>query len=181
MSNDDSDLLTGEYVLGTLDGEARAKFAAALAHDPALQERVETWERQLEGLDGGTAPVEPPAELWDRITGALDAAMAPVTLRSGEGDWEPVLEGIEKKVLYRDPEDGVEAYLLRMAPGAHLPAHEHHVAEECIMLEGEAWIGELKLVAGDFHLAPAGSSHPEVTSKTGALAYIRGEIYDLAS
>jgi anti-sigma factor ChrR (cupin superfamily) len=181
MSKNKSDLLAGEYVLGTLDAEDRARFAAQLSSDPALQQQVEAWERRLEGLESSTAPVEPPVGLWDKIEAALDAAVAPVTLRAGQGGWQQILEGVEKKVLHQDPEAGVESYLLRLAPGARLPAHEHRLTEECIMLEGEAWIGELKLVAGDFHLAPAGSTHPETHSETGALAYIRGEVYDLAS
>jgi hypothetical protein len=48
------------------------------------------------------------------------------------------------------------------------------------MLEGEMWIGDLKLVAGDFHLASPDSVHPEIHSVTGATAFIRGEIHDLA-
>ncbi len=188
MSDKKRDLLAGEYVLGTLDSEARARFSAQLQHDASLQAAVEAWQRRLEGLDSGTAPVDPPTSLWGRIEAALDEpapAVSPstgemLTVRGKEGGWLPLAAGIEKKQLHADREAGVECYLLRLAPGARLPAHDHKIVEECIMLEGEMWIGDLKLVAGDFHLAPPDSAHPVIHSATGATAYIRGEIHDLA-
>ena len=188
MSDTKRDLLAGEYVLGTLDSEARARFSAQLEHDESLQAAVEAWQRRLAGLGSGTAPVDPPPGLWDRIEAVLDEPAPEVspsagellTVRGEEGDWLPLTAGIEKKQLHADREAGVECYLLRLAPGARLPGHDHKMVEECVMLEGEMWIGDLKLVAGDFHLAPPDSVHPEIHSVTGATAFIRGEIHDLA-
>ena len=72
MSDKKRDLLAGEYVLGTLDPEARARVSAQLEHDASLQAAVEAWQRRLAGLESGAKPVDPPAGLWDRIEAALD-------------------------------------------------------------------------------------------------------------
>jgi hypothetical protein len=42
------------------------------------------------------------------------------------------------------------------------------------VLEGTLKIGELELHAGDYHIGHEGSRHAEVTSATGAVAYLRG-------
>ncbi len=43
------------------------------------------------------------------------------------------------------------------------------------MLEGECQIGTHRLVAGDVHVATAGSWHESLTTRTGALVLVRGE------
>lgn len=90
------------------------------------------------------------------------------------------MPGVEKKLLIYDPEARTESYLLRLAPGARLPRHAHDKLEECMMIEGEAMIGDLRLVAGDYHAIKPGQDHPEVVTETGALAYIRGEVREAA-
>ena len=46
-----------------------------------------------------------------------------------------------------------------MRPGGVIPAHRHQHEEECLVLEGECRIGTHRLVAGDVHVAAAGSWH----------------------
>jgi quercetin dioxygenase-like cupin family protein len=62
-----------------------------------------------------------------------------------------------------------------MRPGGTVPAHRHECEEEFIVLEGECHIGTHKLVAGDVHIAPAGTWHEPVTTQTGVLVLLRGE------
>lgn len=102
-----------------------------------------------------------------------------LTVRTGAGDWQPLLEGIECKVLRED--EASMSYLLRLAPGATLPAHRHEADEECVVLEGELRIGEQLIVqAGDYHLAKAGLLHAPITSDTGAVIFLRGTPPDSA-
>lgn len=185
MSDQDDRLETqaGEFVLGTLDAEARAKFAERLKREPDLRDRVEAWHRRLEGLDSGVETEAPPPELWDRIAGALDegAAVPPDipghTVPAGDRGWYGLLPGVEKKVLFVDRDAGFESYLLRIEAGGWLPAHEHDAIEECLMLEGEIQIGALRLRAGDYHVTTAGTAHPEIHSAQGAVAYLRSAIH----
>ena len=185
MTQEDLDLLAAEYVLGTLDAEARRAVAADLERDDALRDRVARWERRLDKLEDRSDAIAPSSGLWDRIERALDAETAEtastgaerlVTLHADDGPWQPIAEGIAKKLLFQDPAAGVESYLLRMAPGTRIAPHGHAKTEECLMLEGDCTIGAQRLGPGDFQAVPAGVDHPEVTTEAGALIYIRGEI-----
>jgi anti-sigma factor ChrR (cupin superfamily) len=80
------------------------------------------------------------------------------------------------KVLHHD--EGILSYLLRLAPGASLPAHRHPVDEECLVLEGEMHIGDLVLPAGGYHLGRRGVLHDRLTSPGGALIFLRGAVPD---
>jgi quercetin dioxygenase-like cupin family protein len=100
-----------------------------------------------------------------------------VTMRADEG-WFELAPKIEKKVLYVDREAGTESYLLRVQPGAVGPAHKHARDELCVVLEGDFYLGDIHLKAGDFHMASAGSTHGQAHSKNGALVFQQGAIED---
>ena len=96
-----------------------------------------------------------------------------LTIKANEGEWICLLPGVEKKVLSEDSEGQIQSFLLRMAPGSTLPAHEHFENEECLMLEGEVMVGDIHLSAGDYHFARKGSLHGTVTTDSGAMAFLR--------
>ena len=73
--------LAGEYVLGTLDGTARAAAEARLARDPAFAAAVTAWQDRLAPLAALAAPADPPAAVWEQIA----AAAAPPPRRVGLG------------------------------------------------------------------------------------------------
>ena len=51
--------------------------------------------------------------------------------------WEKtVYEGVEVKTLIVDPATGLMTQLLRMAPGAKLPDHEHVLIEQTYVMQG---------------------------------------------
>lgn len=183
MTRDDDDLLTAEYVLGTLDPEARKQLESRLGDDAKLQDTLNAWQERLSALDGDIPLQDPPADLWSKIETAIDEQPQSfvTTIRSAEGDWQPLADGIEKKSLFIDRDLECESFLLRFAPGASLRAHSHSMAEECLLLEGDMTIGELRLAAGDFHVISAGTEHPEISSSAGALVYVRGEIREAAA
>lgn len=94
-----------------------------------------------------------------------------VTVRSEAGAWMAFGSQVQIKMLHSDGR--YHSVLLRMAPGASLPAHSHGDDEECMVLEGEAYLGDIRVKAGDYHLAPKGSHHGEIRSDTGALLFLR--------
>lgn len=94
-----------------------------------------------------------------------------VTVRSGAGKWIDLLPQVRIKVLHADGR--YNSILLRLEPGASLPAHFHEDDEECVVLEGEAYLGDVRVKAGDYHLALSGSRHGVVRSDTGALLFLR--------
>ena len=67
--------------------------------------------------------------------------------------------GIEVKVLLEEKETGLLTTLLRMAPGARLPDHEHVKIEQTYVLEGRLVDDEGSCEAGQFVWRPAGSRH----------------------
>lgn len=64
---DDTDLLVGEYVLGTLESDERAKLEEIAAHEPTVAAAVMVWERRLAPLHELIAPVKAPDTVWPEI------------------------------------------------------------------------------------------------------------------
>lgn len=95
-----------------------------------------------------------------------------VTVRAADGQWQPFGPGLSLKVLHEN--DGIMSYLVRLAPGAKLPAHRHPIDEECVVLEGSLRIGELEVGAGGFHLGKQDVLHMPIVSEHGALIFLRG-------
>jgi quercetin dioxygenase-like cupin family protein len=181
MTAADTQRRAGEYVLGTLAPEARQKFVAEMLQDTALQDLVAQWEQRLAPLEQGISPVEPPSEVWSRIEAAIDVkpwSGIDVSIRADEGTWEEFVPGVEKKQLLIDRKSRTESYLLRLAPGAQLPPHQHSKTEECLMISGDLTIGEEQYGPGDYLAVPAGIMHPAIFTRDGALVYISGEIHE---
>lgn len=111
------------------------------------------------------------ARILERVRGAA-RPLDLLTIRAGEGAWIRLGPKVEMKPL----REGADAFsfLLRLAPGAVLPPHGHDLDEECIVLEGEVQFGDIRVQAGDFHLAPRGVPHGLMRSRKGALLYLRG-------
>ncbi|MFN0186273.1 MAG: cupin domain-containing protein [Aquabacterium sp.] len=107
---------------------------------------------------------------------AEDQRPAHVTVRQEDGASLPFGPGLTMKPLHQS--DGVASYLVRLAPGAALPAHRHPVDEECVVLEGSLRIGELLVRAGGFHLGRRDALHAPIHSDEGALIFLRGAMPD---
>lgn len=111
------------------------------------------------------------ASVMKRI--AKDSVSAHPTVHTGDDGWASFLPLIDCKILNQI--GGIASYLLRMQPGAVLPAHRHPIDEECIVIEGVLHIGDkLKLTAGEFHLGRKDLPHDTITTDTGALIFLRG-------
>jgi anti-sigma factor ChrR (cupin superfamily) len=109
---------------------------------------------------------------------AADNTPRHLTQQPGETGWQPFGDGVRIKVLHEA--GGIMCYLLRLAPGASLPAHRHPVDEECVVLEGEVQIGSLRVAAGGFHLGRKDLLHDRLASAGGALIYLRGAVPEAA-
>jgi len=83
-------------------------------------------------------------------------------------------EGIEAKTLFVDRSTGILTVLVRMAPGATLPDHEHVGIEQTFVIEGSLVDKEgpdagLACEAGEFVWRPAGSRHVAWSPKGGLM------------
>lgn len=87
------------------------------------------------------------------------------------GQWKQLAPGLEKQLLFSTGQ--CEGFLLRLAPGAAIPEHEHARDEECVVVSGSVMVDGLEMTAGTFHLAPAGVLHRKIISEAGALLFIK--------
>ncbi len=69
--------LAAEYVLGTLRGPARRRFASLLPAHPRLRTAVRKWEATLMPLTAAIPPEQPPALVWQRIEARIRTAAPP--------------------------------------------------------------------------------------------------------
>jgi len=84
--------------------------------------------------------------------------------------WEKTrFPGVESKTLVVDSDTGMLTALMRFAPGARLPDHEHVRIEQTFVLEGSLVCGEGECRAGQFVWRPAGSRHEAWAGSQGGL------------
>jgi anti-sigma factor ChrR (cupin superfamily) len=92
--------------------------------------------------------------------------------------WEKTrFAGVEMKTLLVDRETGVITSLMKFAPGARLPDHEHVLIEQTYVLEGSLVDKEgpdagVEVGPGEFVWRPAGSRHTAWSPKGGTFVAI---------
>ncbi len=94
-------------------------------------------------------------------------------VRAKDMPWQKMrFPGCEMKTLLFDPKSGLATALIRMAPGAELPDHEHVLIEQTYVLEGSLVDKEgpdagTEVGPGEFVWRPAGSRHSAWTPSGG--------------
>lgn len=143
-------------------------------NDAALPEAI------AEALLEATSPLDPGADrtarMRERLLRRVQADSESddrdlVTVQGAVDDWIEAAPGNLVKILRSDAES--MSMLVRLEPGATFPSHSHPADEETYVIEGETWFGDVHLVAGDYHLAPKGTTHGEVRTETGCVLFIR--------
>ncbi len=76
--------LASEYVLGTLRGGARRRFAQMMRSDAVLREAVAAWEAHLMPLAERLEPIAPPKRVWNNIESRIGGS-APARAASETG------------------------------------------------------------------------------------------------
>lgn len=134
-----------------------------------------------DALLDAVAPLAPSASLRAQVLARARQTKSGadyITVRGDAGSWRELVPGISFKLLTYDTPAGIKSFLLRAAPGARLPSHGHGEFEECLVLEGEFTLGDLRLRAGDFHAATRGTPHGEAYSERGVTIYLRAGVDD---
>jgi len=101
-----------------------------------------------------------------------------VVVHGGDDDWIDALPGAKVKILNGDitAPDSLLSYLVKLEPGFKMKGHDHPFDEETLMLEGDLTLGDISLSAGDFHFAAMGSTHGDVSTVKGCVAFMRGAL-----
>ena len=187
------------YALGALEGEEARAFEAHVSQGcDACASELREFEAVVGSLGLAAPDAEPPAAARVRLLERLDAAGPSeskdkahegarkdssrslcdecfLVVRAGEGKWLPTGDaGVSFKLLYTDRERGTFTTLVRMEPGASIPAHRHLGVEQCLVIEGDLRAGGIEMYAGDFNCSLPGSIHEELTTDNGALFLIVG-------
>lgn len=84
-------------------------------------------------------------------------------------DWRVLRPGVEFHALYGQPGQGPAAALLRYAPGAQVPSHQHGGIEHILVLAGSQRDENGVYETGALLVSPPGSRHA-VVSDGGCLA-----------
>jgi hypothetical protein len=126
-----------------------------------------------------TELLSPPDTLWERLAQRVGAPVSsPDPEALVELAWENVGPGIACKFLSEDTDQHRISMLVRLAPGAEYPSHTHAGTEELHLLQGELWIDDRKLFAGDYFRAEAGSFDRRVWSETGCTCVLMTSTLD---
>ncbi len=157
-----------DFVLGSMTPEDRAAMQLARRYDPELDQDLKDAEDSLAPLSQAAGEIAPPPGLWSRIEAAIDlgdpALHGRTIIELDQGDWQPVLPGIEMKTMWDD-----RTSLLRCAPGAVLPDHSHEGDEHLLVLSGDLIIGGRTFLAGDYIGNRAGYDGFPHTTRTGCM------------
>lgn len=178
------DDLAAVYALGLVRGADRDAFVARLANDESLRSLAEHWQRVFAAIgehDAADAP-EPPSGLFEKVLDRIDAEGLQLpgtkTRRRDSARWREISPGIHRRVLNVDRSANRLSVLVRMDPGAVFRSHSHDLAEETLVLEGDLWLGDLKLMPGDHHLALPDTQHPVGRTESGCLVHITRSLSD---
>jgi quercetin dioxygenase-like cupin family protein len=145
-------------------------------------------------LDAAPVEVPPglPARVRDRLTAriaestkdqsAKSGATAPhaaasgadfINIRYADGwsPWPGAHGKAEIKTLF---DDGITcSMLVRMEAGASIEGHSHDAPEECLCVQGDVWLNDSLLKAGDYEVALPGTDHHRIKSESGCLLFVR--------
>ena len=166
--------VTCAYAARALVASEIAAAETHIAGCPDCRRELESLRPLIERFAAWPTDVlRPSASLQARLAARIAAEtgrplVPPPPVESwSEPDWDQVAPGIECKLLASDSERHRVSMLVRLAPGASYPAHTHAGVEELHLLDGELWIDERKLVAGDYNYGAPGAADERVWSETG--------------
>lgn len=96
-----------------------------------------------------------------------------ITIRANEGEWSDLAPGVSSKPLY---DDGYTcSSIVRIAADTNWAPSQRTLAhaEECLLLEGDAFFGDTLLLTGDWQLAPIGTEARSISTDKGVLVFMR--------
>lgn len=94
---------------------------------------------------------------------------APLTIKEGDGNWQSLGAGVEEKQLLTLP--GQRSRFIRLAPESRLETLHLPAGAEYMVIQGEAFFGDLLLRSHEMLLATTEDKHP-LSSDGGGLLFI---------
>lgn len=166
-----------ETALGQLYGRTVRRvcgFALRVTRNLQIAEEVAEevfWQVWRQALRFDAARGNPMAWL---MTMTRSRGSAAHTIRAGEGLWSELSPGVQAKRLFDGADEA--SMLLRVAPGAPVPKALAAAEGEYPVIEGEAFVGDTLLRAGEYDYAHRDADDFELSSDIGALFYLHGKV-----
>ena len=173
------------YVMRTLLPDEASAVEAHLASCSYCRHELETLRPVADSfVFWPTDVLRPPASLQERLARRIaaetgESLMLPPTSQWKEPAWEEVAPGIFCRLMATDMKSHRVSMLVRLLPGVEYPPHTHAGLEELFLLDGELWINDRKLYAGDYNRAEAGSGDTRVWSETGCTCVLITSTQDI--
>lgn len=167
-----------QWHLGQTDGTDELLVLSGQLHIDALD--LGPNDYRLRGTDAGATQALSPggALLYWRHSGADQTAFGSVrtsvTVPTSAEGWEPLRPGVLLKPLFGVGER--VSMLARLDKGGSVPTHAHTCAEECLMVQGDMFLGDVLLLEGEYQWAPGGSNHEMLHSDVGCVVFIHGAV-----
>ncbi len=174
-------MLSAEYVLGTLRGLARRRFDRLIRKDAALQREVQFWEARLNRLALEVKPVDPPETVWISLqkcieqgnTVPLRPASAVAAKRAGPAPWRIVAglaaaAAVVLAVLLSQPKTPAD---LPVAVVPAAPAAESYVALLKMPDSDMQWTVSLTPARGRMTVAALGAA-PQLGDRSPELWWL---------
>lgn len=181
--NDEVLALCADYVLEFGSSSERSEFEMHMSQCPTCLEEVNTLSALTATLRGPEASGPERPDLWDRVANRLEFTPtlvedeSPVNFQLvGSGSpWLPApIPGVETRILQIDRERDRVTFEARLEPGSAYPPHEHHGPEECYILSGDLWVGDVHMKAGDYQSLESGSMHEAQSTDGGCQLLLIG-------
>ena len=173
------------YVMRTLLPDEASAVEAHLASCSYCRQELETLRPVADSfVFWPTDVLRPPSSLQERLARRIaaetgESLVLPPTSEWKEPAWEAVAPGIFCRLLATDTNRHRVSMLVRLLPGVEYPPHTHAGLEELFLLDGELWINDRKLYAGDYNRAEAGSADTRVWSETGCTCVLITSTQDI--
>jgi ChrR-like protein with cupin domain/putative zinc finger protein len=168
--------LTSLYALQAVPPAEMAEVEKHITECAECRSELETLRPVVDAFVAWPTDVlRPPRPLWSRLAERLGIGGSDMVGESSsrpaeewaEPEWREVAPGIAVQLLSTDTAHDRVSLLVRLAPGVDYPPHRHAGIEELHLLDGELFIDDKKLHAGDFIRAERGSIDRRVWSETG--------------
>jgi anti-sigma factor ChrR (cupin superfamily) len=170
------------YALGALSAIEARSFEEHLESGCNIcQDELQSFELTVQNVGLSAAEESPPPRVRTALLAAVRGqpeepegmrvkTSGPfLSIRSSEGTWQEVVDGVLLKSLFVDPDSGLATSLVRMLPGTSLSVHKHIDIEQFFILEGDCNVAGQNLGPGDYHRAEKGSIHESTYTVNGTL------------
>lgn len=164
-----------QKVMARIEGRVDHTSASRSGDEPAARHQAHVAHGAAETH---STHAQPNPQVWKRWQGD-EASTDWFIRRRDEGAWEETgIAGIQVRRLFVDPQRNQMTALVRMAAGTAYPRHIHDGPEECLVLDGDLWAGDVEFHKGDYQRMTPGSRHDVQSTKEGCLLLIVSSLSD---